>query len=244
MTPENVDVYLAEAKDRISSTTVYVSISSLRRAARYMVPGLDLTWLAEIAKDLALVAQPRSKFDRVVLPERLIEAGLTLIQEAEHSQTMTKLARATQVRNGLMVALLAFRPIRRKNFAALDFDLIISYLYDPDRIFESNLHRCGAENLICGPAKIVENADHAARQLARPDRGAGNQGCRSCGREFFPQRKIGICAQVSRKPGATDCGHSSGKRQPGKELADWKTGSRCFQEALSSRLMENVLHLS
>ena len=48
------------------------------------------------------------------------------------------------------------------------FDLIISYLYDPDRIFESNLRRCGAENLICGPAKIVENAGHAARQLARP----------------------------------------------------------------------------
>src|SRR5437773_1347925 len=48
------------------------------------------------------------------------------------------------------------------------FDLIISYLYDPDRIFESNLRRCGAENLICGPAKVVENAGHAAGQLARP----------------------------------------------------------------------------
>jgi heptosyltransferase-3 len=48
------------------------------------------------------------------------------------------------------------------------FDLIISYLYDPDRIFESNLHRCGVENLLCGPAKVVEKSRHAARQLARP----------------------------------------------------------------------------
>jgi len=48
------------------------------------------------------------------------------------------------------------------------FDLIVSYLYDPDGIFESNLRRCGVQNLICGPAKIVENAGHAARQLARP----------------------------------------------------------------------------
>src|SRR5215216_1861205 len=48
------------------------------------------------------------------------------------------------------------------------FDLVISYLYDPDRIFEDNLRRCGVENLICGPARIVENAGHAARQLARP----------------------------------------------------------------------------
>jgi heptosyltransferase-2 len=48
------------------------------------------------------------------------------------------------------------------------FDLIVSYLYDPDRIFETNLRRCGVENLICGPSRIVENASHAARQLARP----------------------------------------------------------------------------
>jgi len=48
------------------------------------------------------------------------------------------------------------------------FDLIISYLFDPDRIFENNLRRCGAENLLCGPSKIVETAVHAARQLARP----------------------------------------------------------------------------
>src|SRR4029078_2465979 len=48
------------------------------------------------------------------------------------------------------------------------FDLIVSYLYDPDQIFETNIRRCGVQNLICGPARIVENAGHAARQLARP----------------------------------------------------------------------------
>ncbi len=120
VTPENVDVYLAEAKARVSSTTVHVSICCLRRAARYMVPSLELDWLAEIAKDLGAVAHPHSKSDRWVLPERLIEAGLTLIQEAETSPTMTQLAKATQVRNGLMVAMLGFHPNRRKNFAALE----------------------------------------------------------------------------------------------------------------------------
>jgi ADP-heptose:LPS heptosyltransferase len=48
------------------------------------------------------------------------------------------------------------------------FDLIVSYLYDPDQIFETNLRLTGVENLICGPGRIVENAGHAARQLARP----------------------------------------------------------------------------
>ena len=67
-----------------------------------------------------MVAHPHSKFDRLVLPERLIEAGLALIQEAENSHAMTKLAQASQVRNGLMLAMLGFHPIRRKNFAALE----------------------------------------------------------------------------------------------------------------------------
>jgi len=47
------------------------------------------------------------------------------------------------------------------------FDLLISYLYDPDGIFESNLRRCGVELLIRGPAKI-DKGIHAARQLAQP----------------------------------------------------------------------------
>lgn len=120
VTPENVDAYLADVNTCMSSTTVHVSMCCLRRAARYMVPSLQLDWLTEIAKDLALVAHPRSKSGRFVLSERLIEAGLALIQQAQNSRTMTKLAQATQVRNGLMLAMLGFHPIRRKNFAALE----------------------------------------------------------------------------------------------------------------------------
>ena len=120
VTPENVEAYLADAKARMSSTTVHVAMCCLRRTARYMIPGLELGWLSEIAKDLELLAHPRSKFDRWVLAEVLVEAGLALIREAENSRTMTKLAQARQVRNGLMVAMLGFHPIRRKNFAALE----------------------------------------------------------------------------------------------------------------------------
>ena len=58
-------------------------------------------------------------------------------------------------------------PAELANYFA-SFDLIISYLYDPDRIFENNLRRCGVEHLLCGPPRIVQTADHAARQLAQP----------------------------------------------------------------------------
>jgi len=47
------------------------------------------------------------------------------------------------------------------------FDLILSYLYDPDQIFENNLRQCGAQEILRGPAQIDKNA-HAAWQLAQP----------------------------------------------------------------------------
>jgi integrase len=54
-----------------------------------------------------------------VFTERLVEAGLALVAEA---QTFTKndLARARAIRNGLMIAVLALCPIRLKNFATLE----------------------------------------------------------------------------------------------------------------------------
>jgi heptosyltransferase-2 len=47
------------------------------------------------------------------------------------------------------------------------FDVVISYLFDPDGIFETNLKRGGARTFIGGPSKL-DHSEHAARQLARP----------------------------------------------------------------------------
>jgi len=47
------------------------------------------------------------------------------------------------------------------------FDLVLSYLYDPDAIFATNLQRAGVMRLVQGPAKIV-GPEHAAAQLAKP----------------------------------------------------------------------------
>jgi integrase len=118
--PENTDAYLEELTARVGSVTVQGSIYKLRRACELIDPARDLSWLADIEKDLALMMRPRSKADRWVLTEVLVEAGLTLIAEAESSRKMSKLSQARQVRNGLMVAMLAMHPIRLKNFADLE----------------------------------------------------------------------------------------------------------------------------
>ena len=119
VTLPNVESYIANLKVRVRSVTVYNCIYKLRRAAELLAPIADFSWLAEIEKDLALEMESRSKFDRLVLTGRLVEAGITLVVEAE-GFARHDLARARGVRNGLMVALLALCPIRLKNFAALE----------------------------------------------------------------------------------------------------------------------------
>nr|MBA3273286.1 glycosyltransferase family 9 protein [Chthoniobacterales bacterium] len=47
------------------------------------------------------------------------------------------------------------------------FDLVVSYLFDPDGIFETNLRRCGVEDILTGSPKVNPDA-HAAIQLAQP----------------------------------------------------------------------------
>lgn len=47
------------------------------------------------------------------------------------------------------------------------FQQIVSYLFDPDGIFEANLRRAGAKNILYAFRKL-DDSDHAAHQLARP----------------------------------------------------------------------------
>lgn len=47
------------------------------------------------------------------------------------------------------------------------FQQVISYLFDPDGFFESNLRRAGVKNLLPAYVKI-DDSQHAAQQLARP----------------------------------------------------------------------------
>ena len=125
----NVEGYIAELSSRVSSVTVHICIYKLRRAAELLAPHTEFKWLAEIQTDLALVMQPRSKFDRLVFSGWLVEAGLTLLTES-HEFAKSDLARARGIRNGLMIALLAVCPIRIKNFSFLEIGSTFKEIHD------------------------------------------------------------------------------------------------------------------
>ena len=58
----------------------------------------------------------------------------------------------------------ALDPALSQYFAS--FDLVVSYLYDPDNVFSDNLRRAGVRQLVCGSAK--PETEHAARHFLRP----------------------------------------------------------------------------
>ncbi len=118
--PDLVASFVEELSARVGSVTTAGTVYKVRRAAELLDPNRDFAWLAEIEKDLALVMRPKSKDHRLVDPDLIVEAGLALIKEATDNPALTPLRRARQVRDGLMIALLALCPIRLKNFAALE----------------------------------------------------------------------------------------------------------------------------
>jgi len=67
------------------------------------------------------------------------------------------------------------------------FDLIVSYLHDPDGIFQNNLRRCGIKVFIAGPPKL-NGQEHAALQLARPLEQIGLHLKNSAARIFLTER--------------------------------------------------------
>ena len=122
VTPVVVPSYVAELQSRVASVTVHGSIAKLRCMAQNLAPATDFTWLRDIESDLALNMTPASKFGRFAQTDKIVLAGLTLMEEAETIRTGTSLQRAQSFRNGLMIALLALCPIRLKNLSSLILD--------------------------------------------------------------------------------------------------------------------------
>jgi heptosyltransferase-2 len=85
------------------------------------------------------------------------------------------------------------------------FDLVVSYLFDPDAIFADNLRRCGVAQLVIGSPKFNEK-EHVAIQLATPLREVGlrlinpaaklfpNESDRKAANEFLAQASDEIIA--------------------------------------------------
>jgi integrase len=119
VTPDLVHGFVEHVRPHWRSVTLAQVVFKIRRVAEILAPGTDFDWLRELEKDLALVAVPQPRFDRLVTADLVLEAGLTLMKEAGLNVNGTPFRRAITARNGLMLMILVLCPIRLGNFAAL-----------------------------------------------------------------------------------------------------------------------------
>lgn len=122
LTPATVAAYVAFLQQQsLAPYTVLSYLIGLRVVVAGMDPHFDRHWLDDLIRRLQHTARPAtSRTDRLQPAADLWALGLRLMDEAETRQPRLKLDQHTWFRDGLMIALLAARPLRLKNFAAIE----------------------------------------------------------------------------------------------------------------------------
>jgi hypothetical protein len=99
---------------------VIARLIELKIMADIMGPGRDWSWIYRMASSVRARQKPaRPKRHRLVDTTRLFDLGIDLM-EAENQST--GLRRFKAYRDGLMIALLASRPLRLRNLTGLALD--------------------------------------------------------------------------------------------------------------------------
>jgi site-specific recombinase XerD len=119
-TPENVAAYIGHLRSKHASTTVWSYTHALAMALMVMEPSVTIEWLWQIERRLARVKTPvRRKVERLVSIKELYRFGLDLMADAGSKHDPGSVEGARVFRNGLMIALLAARPIRIRNLRSI-----------------------------------------------------------------------------------------------------------------------------
>ncbi len=118
LTPENVDALVHRMRNEWSATTLFMTIQKLKQIARHLAPSTNFKWLSDLAGDLRAEDGP-VKHPPVVDASELLIAGLAFVKEYTEPERPMDMRSALNIRNGLMVAMLASCPIRAKNLTGL-----------------------------------------------------------------------------------------------------------------------------
>jgi integrase/recombinase XerD len=116
ITKERVAAYVAALQPGRSPFSVQSRVQQLGNALRAMAPADDWRWILRAAGRLrSRAVSVRNKRARLQSPARLAELGEQLMAQAEGNTT----AAAMAYRDGLIIALLAYRPIRARNLTSI-----------------------------------------------------------------------------------------------------------------------------
>ena len=112
--------YIEDMRARkLSPATVHNRVLALERALAVLAPASDRSMLRVAIKNLNMRSDGSRKRNRLQDPARLVDLGFTLMRDAENSTHKSARKNASMYRDGLQIALLASRALRKANFISL-----------------------------------------------------------------------------------------------------------------------------
>ena len=119
---ETIAKYVEHLRQSRADTSIVIELHHLRLALRLVCPTADWEWLLTITKRIAAQAKRKPQKHHLVTSERLYALGVELmdlaVEDARAAGSITK-ASAFAYRDGLIIALIAIVPLRRRTLAAL-----------------------------------------------------------------------------------------------------------------------------
>jgi integrase len=168
VTPERISRHLAHLAATVGTVGRHSYLRHFADALRVMAPEQDWTWLRRCVRRLETQQRPRPKSPRIVDARRLMALGYALIDQgwaglaADASDVKARLA----YRDGLMIVLLAARPVRRRNFAAIAIGRQLIRIGEEWHLsFAAEDTKAGRAIETSLPGRLVPYLDHYLRQV-------------------------------------------------------------------------------
>jgi integrase/recombinase XerD len=121
LTPNRVRAFRAHLAETNAPRSVAGTVDALYQAARLMMPECDWSWLKAAKTQLYRHAPASRASGRVITSVQLLEVGEELMEESKPKPGSPVSKRnAIKYRDGLIIALPGWIPIRRKNLAELE----------------------------------------------------------------------------------------------------------------------------
>ncbi|MET0706482.1 MAG: hypothetical protein ABWY82_06500 [Tardiphaga sp.] len=121
LTIGRVRSYVFHLVETNSPQSIAMRIDELYQTARMLMPTKDWSWLKVLKAKLYAAVPTRGRSGPVITSVQLVDLGQRLMDESmPRPDTSIRMADTIRYRDGLMIALLGFRPLRRKNLAALE----------------------------------------------------------------------------------------------------------------------------
>jgi integrase/recombinase XerD len=145
LTPARIKAYIEDLDRTVASSTRFAYILDLLRFVKPAGPERDWQWLTDIKNRLwARTKAAKDKVSKIRPSEQLFQLGIELLTTAAAATSRyNPYAAPQQSRDGLMIAMLAARPIRLKNFAAIE---IGRHLVRVDNIYWLNFDASEVKN--------------------------------------------------------------------------------------------------